>query len=341
MSDPVRVTALTGHRRTPSARFRVGQFVTPLAAQGVVLDWRPAPISEYPPVARWQRPLWMPATLLARLPDIMRSRSADVTLLNREFVSTLATWEGWTGQPRIFDVDDAIWLRRGGGYAARLARQMQVVVCGNDYLAAWFGQHCRRVEILPTAVDTARFVPGPADRPLAVGWSGTSSNHGFLLELEEAFAQVLRRRPDVRLRICSDREPAWRRLPPAQVDYVPWSPAAEVPFFQSLDVGLMPLADSPWTRGKCSYKMLLYLSCAVPAVVSPVGMNQQILAAADVGRAAAAPAEWTEAILALLDDTDARRTLGAAGRQLVCTEYSVDVISRQWADLLRRTAAGS
>lgn len=344
MSNPLRVVALTGQRRTPSARFRIGQFVAPLATEGIALDWRPAPVSEYPPSARWLRPLWLPMTLAARLPDIARTRSADLTLLNREFVSTLATWEGWTARPRIFDVDDAIWLRRGGGYAARLARQMDLIVCGNQTLAEWFAQHKRPIEILPTAVATERFVPRRADTappPLAFGWSGTSSNHGFLRELEPAWGRVLRERPDVRLRICSDREPAWRDLPADRVDFVRWTPEAEVPFLQSLTVGLMPLVDSAWTRGKCSFKMLLYLSCGVPAVVSPVGMNREVLAGAEVGCAATTPAQWSDAILALFADETEREARGRAGRRLVEDKYSVAVISRRWARILRRVAAGT
>ncbi len=340
-NNRLRVTGLTGHRRTPSARFRVGQFVEPLAAEGIDLDWRPAPVSEYPPVATWQRPLWLAATMAARLPSIARTWSADVTLLNREFVSTLATIEGWTGGPRVFDVDDAIWLRRGGGYAARIARQMDLVVCGNEVIAEWFGQHCSQLEILPTAVDTERFVPHPLADPGAAptfGWSGTSSNHGFILDLEEAFAQVLQEIPNARLRVCSDREPKWKNLPAERVDFVPWSMAAEVAFVQARNVGLMPLEDTAWTRGKCSYKMLLYLSCAVPAVVSPVGMNNQVLAEGEVGRAANTAAQWTDEIIALLKDAEANRAMGAAGRRLVQEKYSVEVITRQWAALLRRTA---
>jgi glycosyltransferase involved in cell wall biosynthesis len=332
---------LTGSRCTPSARFRVGQFVAPLAAAGISLDWRPAPVSEYPPAAAWRRPLWLPVTIGARLPDLARTWRSDLTLFNRELVSTLATLEGWTRAPRIFDVDDAIWLRRGGGYAARLARRMDLVVAGNEYLAEWFAPHCDRVEILPTAVDTARFLPRAAAEPAAplnFGWSGTSSNHRFLLELEDALGRVLREQGQARLRVCSDREPRWRNLPAERVDFVPWSPSAEVAFFQSLDVGLMPLDDSPWTRGKCSYKMLLYLACGVPAVVSPVGMNVRVLGEAAVGCAATGSSGWSDAILGLLADQDARRAMGAAGRCLVSEKYSVDVISRQWSALMRRTA---
>ncbi len=344
MTRPLNVIGLTGHRRTPSARFRVGQFVAPLAEEGVALDWRPAPVSEYPPVATWRRPLWLATSLAARLPDIARTWPADVTLFNREFISTLATLEGWTNRPRVFDVDDAIWLRRGGGYAARLARQMDLVVCGNEMIADWFGQHNSQLEILPTAVDTVRFAPRPVSDPGAAptfGWSGTSSNHRFLLDLEEAFGRVLQEVPKARLRVCSDLEPRWRNLPAERVDFVPWSMESEVPFFQSLDVGLMPLEDTDWTRGKCSYKMLLYLSCGVPAVVSPVGMNNQVLGEAEVGRAAISGADWSAAIIDLLGATDVRQSLGRAGRRLVEEKYSVEVITRQWAALLRRTAGRS
>ena len=346
MRDPLRVSALTGDVRVPSARFRVGQFVAPLRALGVDLRWLPAPISNYPPRSPVLRPLWLPATAAARLPSLAATWTADVTLLQRELVSTLATLEGLTRRPRVLDVDDAIWMRRGGVFAARIARACELVIAGNDHVADWFAPHARRVEVLPTAVDTDRFRPrevaGAADDDgrVVIGWSGTSSNLAFLTGIEGALARVLRERPRCRLAVCSDAPPRFDVVPADRVDYEPWRPATEVGFFQRLDVGLMPLSDDDWTRGKCSYKMLLYLACGAPVVVSPVGMNAQVLAQAEVGYGAATDEAWADALITLIDDAALRRRLGRAGTDLVTAGYSVDALAPRLAGMLEDVARG-
>ena len=344
MSDLLKVTALTGPERVPGYRFRVGQYKTQLLANGIDLNWWPSAVSGYPPARKWLRPMWLPVSLAARVPGVAATWNSDVTLIGREFISTLNTLESFTRRPRVFDVDDAIWLRRGGGFARHLARRMDVVVAGNDYLAEWFGRYCADVEILPTAVDCHRFVPGSKSeaggKGIVVGWSGTSGNLPFLYEIEEALAQVMKERPDVRFQVSSDKPPRFRHLPADRVDYVRWSFDNEVGFFQSLDVGLMPLADNEWSRGKCSYKMLLYLSCGVPVVVSPVGMNAQVLQAAEVGLGARDQNEWKTSILALLSDDGGRREMGATGRELIVEKFSTTVLGERLARILKR-AAGS
>lgn len=341
MSGRLRVTALTGGRHVPSARFRVEQLAPALRSDGVDLDVRHARISSFPPANRPSRPLWLAATLVARLPDIAATRRGQVTLLQREFVSTLATLEGLTARPRVLDVDDAIWLNRGdGGFARRLAREVDVVVAGNAFLAAWFGAWCGRVEILPTAIDTSRFRPSPPApvRPRAIGWTGSSANFPYLMLWENALRAVLAAVSDVTVLICADRRPPLDRLPADRWHWVPWTPAVEVPFLQSLDIGLMPLADTPWARGKCSYKMLQYLACGVPAVVSPVGMNSDILAQSPVGIGAGDAEEAAAAIVGLLADPARRAALGQAGRALVEKSYAVDVVAPRLAAILRRVA---
>lgn len=346
MGDSLKVTALTGAKQVPSARFRLEQYIPLLGSHGVELNWRPAPVSGYPPARRWLRPLWLPVALAARVPGVVASWDSDVTFIGREFISTLSTLESFTRRPRVFDVDDAIWLRRGGGFARHLARRMDIVVAGNNYLAEWFGRYCSDVEILPTAVDCDRFVPGEKpfssgkEGSLVIGWSGTSSNFPFLYEIEQALARVMRERPDVQFHVSSDRPPGFRHLPAERVRFVPWSMDNEVGFIQSLDVGLMPLRDSEWSRGKCAYKMLLYLACGIPVVVSPVGMNAEVLQAAAVGLGAGNSEQWRSGVLELLGDDRGRREMGAGGRELVVSRFSLSVLGEHLARILKR-AAGS
>jgi len=342
MSEGIKVTALTPGVRVPSARFRVGQYVKPLGDLGVTVDWRPAPVSAYPPPARWNRPFWLPLSLAARAPGLIASHRADVTLFNREFVSTLATLEGWSGKPRAFDVDDAIFLRRGGDYVARLARRMDLVIAGNSFLAEWFANHNPNTVVVPTAVDTDRFSPGPqVERPgVVVGWSGTSGNFPFLGKIMPAVAAAMRADPALKFHVSADRAPRLSGLDAARVHFVPWTPEGEVDFIRSLDIGLMPLPEDDWSRGKCAYKMLLYLACGVPAVTTPVGVNEELLAVADLGLAARDEAGWKDAVLSLASDGVARRAMGLTGRDVVERDYSLVVLAPRLADLLRTAAEG-
>ena len=118
--------------------------------------------------------------------------------------------------------------------------------------------------------------------------------------------------------------------------YVPWWQAAEIPFLAALTIGLVPLNDGPWERCKCSFKMLQYMATGRACVVSPVGMNNDILAQSEIGFAAASPAQWTEALSKLLADRKMAERLGAAGRALVEARYSITALAPRLAALFRR-----
>lgn len=334
----IRALALTGGATVPSARFRIRQFVGRLEPWQVALSERPSRVGSYPPVSTWRRPGWLAATLVDRVPDVFATHQADVTVLQRELVSTLVTLEGLTRRPRVLDVDDALWALPRGGFAARLARQCDRVIAGNAFLAEWFGRHCRDVVIVPTAVDTGRFAPSPreASESVVLGWSGASGGLPYLEAMVPALAEAMARRPNVRLRVLSDRPPRLDPLPPSRVEYVRWGPEVEVPTIQGFDLGLMPLRDSTWERGKCSYKMLLYMSCGVPALVSPVGMNVEVLARGDVG-AGVPDGAWADAIVEWVDDAARRQHASRVARQVVDRHYSVASIAPRLAAAIAGT----
>ena len=339
----LRVAAFTGGRRVPSARFRVHQHRARLAQYGIELVLFPARLGSYPPVSRALRPLWLGATLAQRMPAVVRSHGFDVTLLQREMVSTLVTLEGFTGRPRVFDVDDALWMLRGGEFAGSIAGRCDTVVCGNDYLADYFVRYNPDVSVIPTAVDAERFTPSATDRdagPPVVGWIGTSSGHKYLYEIEDALVRVLRSRRDAVLRVVSNRAPRFARVPPTQFEYVPWQAEQEAEVIRGMTVGIMPLRDTPWERGKCSYKMLLYMACGIPVVVSPVGLNGQLLERGTIGYSAGTGEEWSERILALLGDLNRARTMGRAGREVVMESFTAEKVGRQLAGVLASVAGG-
>ncbi|KQW42137.1 hypothetical protein ASD88_24100 [Pelomonas sp. Root662] len=165
-----------------------------------------------------------------------------------------------------------------------------------------------------------------------IGWSGTSGGYRYFAPLQDALAALLRRHPDWRLRFISDRPPTLERLPAAQVEYHAWSQDTEAALTADMDIGIMPLDDSPWSLGKCSYKMLLYMACGIPVVVSDLGMNRDILGMREVGLGVRSPDDWVEALDALMGDEPCRQRMGREGRKLAVERFSLAVAASQWCE---------
>lgn len=334
----VKVVAFTGGKNVPSARFRVRQLIPFLAKYGVELHEFVPLVSKYPPERKWLRPIWGIAALAVRVPVVFAAQRYDVVFFQRELVSTFVTFEPFTKRPRVLDVDDAIYLHRGGRFAERLARLVDLVICGNNFLADRFSKWNKNVTVIPTPVDVHRFVPSksPQREKCVIGWIGTSSNFKYLYSIEAALKEVIKIFPHVFLRVIADKRPSFRIIPNERVQFIPWSPANEVKAVQSMTVGIMPLADGEWERGKCSYKMLQYMACGVPVVVTPVGMNAQILALGKVGLAATSHEEWIEALRWIITaDEEVRESMGREGRRVVEKHFSVDVIAPRLAQVLK------
>lgn len=340
----IRVAAFTGGANVPSARYRVRQLIDPLMQHGIAIREYPARFGSYPPHGKTMRLPWAAATLAERTAAALHGRSFQVTLLQREMVSTLCSAERLTRAPRVLDVDDAIWLNSPAAIE-RLCRMCDVVVCGNRYIQDQIRQWNPNTALIPTAVDVERYRPSIAAVPdqhrgATIGWSGTSSGHPYLSAIEQALRRVLVANPSVRLRIISDRRPALPTLPETQVEFVPWSPATEVSTLQDLTVGIMPLIDSPWARGKCSFKMLTYMACGIPVVASPVGMNADVFAMGRCGRPASTQEEWVESLNCLVGSPDGCRSMGDAGRRIVEAEFSTERAAASLAAVIRGVAPG-
>ena len=338
----MRVAAYTSGLSTPSARFRLRQYI-PLWRQ-FGLETREFVGESYPPARSLILPLWLGVEMGRRCLQLIAGRHADLAFLQREFVSTLPTLESFTRRPRVLDVDDAIWLRQRFGSVDRLAANCDLVICGNSWIADHFARFTPRVEIVPTGVDTSRFVPRDpirrGDETLVIGWVGTSGNFSYLDDIQNALRMVLEEIPWARLLIVADKRPFLPLLPPDRLIYRPWSASHEVETFHDIDVGIMPLRDSAWARGKCSFKLLQYLSCALPGVASPVGMNVEVAASGGV-QLAQTEADWVESLLTLLRDPRLRLWLGAEGRVNVERNFASTVVAKRLAYLLLDIAGKS
>lgn len=330
MCCKIKVAALTGGKYDPSARFRVRQLIPALLQEGIEMDEFIPPISKYPPSQQWFRPLWGIATLAGRIPAVIATYRYDIVLLQRELLSTLVTLEPFTKRPRVLDVDDAIFLHRDGRFAKQLAQLSDLIICGNDFIAEWFSKWNNNIAIIPTAVDTRRYIPREENRSsqgkLVIGWIGTSGNFKYLYKIESALERVIKKRSEIIFKIISDQKPKFKEKLNEKIEYVKWSPKTEIADIQSMTIGIMPLDNTEWEKGKCSFKMLQYMACGIPVIVSPVGINAQILSESKIGFGVISLKDWVDALIFLLNSPEQRKKMGSNGRKLVEAKYSINAI---------------
>jgi glycosyltransferase involved in cell wall biosynthesis len=171
-----------------------------------------------------------------------------------------------------------------------------------------------------------------------IGWSGSRSTLAHLRTALDALEIVHRRYGErVRFEVVGDRP---LEDSPVRTDFVPWTAAGEVGALHRFDIGIMPLPDTPWTRGKCGCKGLQYMGCAIPAVMSPVGVNRDIVTDGHDGLLATTTDEWVDRLSALIEDGDLRRRIGAEGRRTVVDRFSVAATGERFVELLRSVGAG-
>ncbi len=338
-STNIRVTAFTGGTRVPSARFRVRQLIPALRNHGISVREYIARLGQYPPRPGPARLPWGAGILAERAWQVWAGRRADVVLLQRELVSRFVTWEPLTRRPRILDVDDAIFIGKGESTARRLAKLSDCVICGNEYLANWFSQYCQWVEVLPTAVDCLLYQPAKriqVEDRVTLGWIGTGPNLHYLENISPALEHAFGLESTLQLRVVCDEKPTLPRTVASRTVFCEWSAERESEDLQAMDIGLMPLPDDPWTKGKCALKMLQYMAVGIPVIASPVGVVTSILGDADVGIGAIGQEEWERAILELAGNPILRRGLGANARNSVVHNFSVDHVASEMARILRR-----
>lgn len=228
-------------------------------------------------------------------------------------------------QPIVYDFDDAVWMAKPPRFAppaeavfAALCGHAKIVVAGNTFLANEAGRHAADVRVVPTVVDTTVFRPQPRHHaPPLVGWIGSPSTYPYL-KAKLPLLQALAREGRIRLRIVGAPELI------AEAEQPAWSEADEPQLFAELDIGVYPLADDAWSRGKCGLKSIQYMSCGVPHVGSPVGVAPEICG--DAALYAESDGEWRAQLLRLIGDPALRRTLGDAGR-VRAAEYAL----QRWA----------
>lgn len=290
---------------------------------------------------------------LKRISDLWRLHQYDLVWLEYEALPWVPAWLelalGLGRQRYVVDFDDAIFHRYDlhrsrlvrallGGKIDRIMARSRMVFAGNQYLsdrARVAG--ARRVEILPTVVDTARYQPRYESHSevFTIGWIGSPSTSHYLDGVVGAVSRLHKMGVPIRMVVVGGKMPEQESLPIVNLD---WSEAGEVGMIQTFDVGVMPLPDNPWERGKCGYKLIQYMACGKPVVASPVGVNQSIVEPGVNGFLAENEEEWVGYLLRLYGNEKLRIEMGKAGRTKVESSFSLAVTSPKLVSFLRETA---
>lgn len=319
-----------------STRYRLGQYGPGLAEHGISLEVRSLLDDDYlrQRFGGGRLPLAAMVRKGLRRLGHLREQGYDVAMLHCELYPLMPAWleQALLGsRPYVYDFDDAFYLKyRRGGLGAldrvlgrkfdAVVRNAAAVTAGNRTLHRYAAALNPRSTLLPTVVDTDRYAPAPR-RPngtFTVGWIGSPSTAPYLDQLVEPLRR-LGREGAVRLVVVGGKAPS---IPGIDVCEVDWSEASEVDLLNTFDVGVMPLPDDDWARGKCAFKLIQYMACGVPAIGSPVGANIDVLQEG-CGLLAETPEQWLQSLRRLRDDRTLALRMGQAGRARAVAYYSL------------------
>ena len=290
---------------------------------------------------------------LYRIWIVTRARSFDLLWIEKELFPWLPAWtEKFLNQrriPYVVDYDDAVYLRytahRNPVIRAILGKNINTamqhaatVVVGNNFLAENArSAGARKIECLPTVIDLNRYpIHTKESSQFRIGWIGSPITVPYLGLIKDALEEVCQQTKACIVLIgAGERDP----LIGLEKEKIVWDEKTEVANIQSFDVGIMPLPDEPFTRGKCGYKLIQYMGAGLPLVASPVGVNTQIVEQGKTGFLASSKEEWVQALVTLYTNAELRKNMGKAGRQKVETAYSLQVTAPTLVDILQKACA--
>src|SRR5438552_222127 len=332
-ADCMKILCVVEHGNAPSTRLRLRDcldYYSALGVEATVVPTRRSSVTE-------------------RLRVLKEARRHDVVVLFK----TIGFNEIELGLLQnanrriVFDFDDAVMFRdqkhrrplRGKDFKKflRTVRHCAAVVAGNDFLACFAEASGRRAIILPTSIDLRRYhlkqnFDGPG---LTIGWVGLSDGLPYLRYIQPALQRLSEMFPGLKLKVVSDKP---LQLDGVHVENDPWRLETEQTNLASFDIGIMPLWDSVWTRGKCGYKILQYMGVGTAVVASDVGVNNEIISHGENGFLARTQDDWVEALSTLIQNAEQRRTFGLRGRELIEKRYSLETFAQGYVKLLREVA---
>ncbi|MGM0581074.1 MAG: glycosyltransferase [Bacteroidota bacterium] len=327
----------------PSQRFRFEQYLSIVKKEGY--QFKLAPFLNlkawkilYESGNSVQKLFWLIFSFIKRFLLLFQLHPYEYIFIHREASPVGPPFFEWTvhfiwRKKIIYDFDDAIWLEdpnEKGSWKARIKWKSKVksicrwsykVSCGNEYLAQFANKFNKHVVVNPTTIDTDyhKEIKVSKREKNVIGWTGTHSTLSYLKILLPTL-DGLRKEHDFELLVISNQKP---EFDVSYMRFIPWRKSTEIVDLNQMDIGIMPLTDDIWSKGKCGFKLLQYMAIKKPAVASPVGVNEKILNESKAGFKAETKEEWKKAIGILLTDQNLRKELGDKGKEYVKKNYSI------------------
>lgn len=337
-----------------SNRYRVDQYLPALKAHGIRYSVRsfwsgPAFRILYTKGNNIRKAIYFLGGTIRRIRDLFTIIRYDAVFIHREAYPVGPAFFEWcvhlARKPVIFDFDDAIFLPSSSrqnlfierfkfsGKVKDIISMSDRVIAGNKYLASFALAYHHDVAVIPTVIDTDKFpvVRSTNGEEIIIGWIGSATTSEFLKPLQNVFRALTERFSNVRIRIIGG-DPYGEAYPWLQVRK--WELGREREELSHIDIGIMPMPDDPWTKGKCAFKAIVYMAAGIPCVCSPVGMNNEVIQDGVNGYLAHTEKEWIDKISALVVDPALRGRVGAAGRKTVEERYSLKAHAARFVGIL-------
>lgn len=325
----MKIAFLVTRTDKPSARYRVLQFIPLLSRNGYRSDV-----------------IIIPSNFWDRLKIFRNMKNYDIVFLQKKLLSFF----DWSilrkySKKILYDFDDAVMFsdsnkgnfksRKRARYFKRVARNADMVICGNNYLKSFSLNENPRTYVIPTSIDMNRYTEKPSSYrssdAIILGWIGSSATLFYLERMKNVWDTIFELFPNTQLKIVADRFFECTKMP---VIKKRWEYKEEVDDLLTFDIGLMPLTDDPWSRGKCGFKLLQYMAVGIPAVCSPVGFNKEIVSDGINGFFAESERSWIEKISMLIQNQGLRYEVGKKARAEVRDKFSVQVNGTKLIELL-------
>ncbi len=349
-----RILYIVPHRinRSPGQRFRCEQYLTALQDRGFEITYSNI-ISEKDDTVFYSKgnyhfKAWiLVKSFIKRLKDIRKAKKFDVVFIYREaFMLGITLFEKLLRSKKaliIFDFDDAIWLNdtsegnanldwlKKPSKTASIIKIADLVLAGNTYLANYAKLFNPRIEIMPTTIDTnyhKKLIKTQDTSSICIGWTGTSTTLKHFETIIPVLKKIKEKFQDkIYFKVIVN---FLYSFPELNIEATQWSSEKEIEDLSEINIGIMPLPDDEWSKGKCGFKGLQYMALEIPTIMSPVGVNSEIINDGENGFLASTEEDWVNKLSLLIENEDIRIKLGQAGRKTVEEKYSVNALKEQY-----------
>jgi glycosyltransferase involved in cell wall biosynthesis len=343
-----KILYIVPHRldRSPGQRFRCEQYLQFLQAEGYDINYSNL-LNEredalfYSKGKYLQKFLIFLKSFILRTKDVFRANRYDIIFIYREAImvgSTLFERLFKLSKAKIiFDFDDSIWLNdtsdgnqslqwlKRPSKTATICRLADVVIVGNEYLAQYARNHSKNVVVIPTTIDTNYHSNdgGYTKRqPVCIGWTGTATTLKHFESMLPALISIKKKYGNgVCFKMIINTE-----YKNSDLDLIasPWKLESEISDLSSIDIGIMPLPNDSWSQGKCGFKGLQYMSLGIPTIMSPFGVNNEIISDGTNGFLALTDEDWIDRLSFLIENPSVRVSIGKQGQNTIIERYSVE-----------------